>query len=271
MLGERIITAIVLLSALLLIVFFTNVLIFSLFLSFVTLITAWEWSKLAGIDSAANRILYCFGFMLIFGLAYSTIQNQLLLILILSLSFWAIAFFLICTYPSYNKYWNNSPTLGVMGILVLFPCWFILLYLRSNDDFAFNFLRLIALVAAADVGAYFSGKNFGKNKLAELISPNKTREGVIGGVLSCFFLVILINTFNGFFYAAEINWLSLTIFPIVVPFFSVVGDLFESMLKRVRGVKDSGSILPGHGGILDRIDGIVSTAPVYILMLVYFI
>jgi len=271
MLGERIITAIVLLSALLLIVFFTNALIFSLFLSFVTLIAVWEWSKLAGIESVVNRSLYCFGFMLICSLAYVIFQNQLLLILILSLSFWAGAFFLICTYPRFNKYWNNPSTLGVMGILALLPCWFVLLYLRNNDDFAFNFLRLVALVAAADVGAYFSGNNFGKNKLAELVSPNKTREGVIGGVLSCYFLVILINTFNSKFYAAEINWVALIIFPILVSFFSVVGDLFESMLKRVRGVKDSGSILPGHGGILDRIDGIVSTAPAYILILVYFI
>ncbi len=270
MLGERIITAVVLLLALLLIVFFTNALFFAFFLSLVTLIGAWEWTKLAGIKSIAGRSLYCFCFMLACALVYTSLHEYLLVILDLSLIFWLLALFLICTYPRYNNHWNNIYVLGLMGWLVLIPCWFVLLYMRNYDDFAFNFLSLIALVAAADVGAYFSGKSFGKHKLAELVSPNKTWEGVIGGLGSCFIIVTILFAVKSYLQAESINWLLLPILPLLVSSFSVIGDLFESILKRVRGLKDSGNILPGHGDILDRIDGIVSTTPVYMLILVYF-
>ena len=106
--------------------------------------------------------------------------------------------------------------------------------------------------------------------MAKLVSPNKTWEGVFGGILSCFILIIFITVSNDSIKLGENDWLVLITLPFLVSFFSVIGDLFESMVKRVRGVKDSGNILPGHGGILDRIDGIVSTTPIYILMLVYF-
>lgn len=270
MLGERIITALVLLSALLLVVFFTNALLFSLCLSLVTLIGAWEWTKLAGIESTVGRSLYCCGFIFVCGLSYLSLQEHIIIILALSVIFWLLAFFLICTYPRYNNLWNNKYMLGLIGLLVLMPCWFALLYIRNFDDFAFNFLSLIALVAAADVGAYFSGKNFGKNKLAELVSPNKTWEGVVGGLLCCFLIVNIIYGLNSYLQSESINWFLLLILPLLASSFSVVGDLFESMLKRVRGLKDSGNILPGHGGILDRIDGIVSTAPVFMLIVIYF-
>ena len=270
MLGQRIITAILLLSALLLIVFFTDALLFSLFLSLVTLIGAWEWTKLAGIKNIIGRGLYCLGLMLVLCVAYLGLQNHIVAILNLSLVFWLFALFLICTYPRYNHHWNNFFVLGLIGFLVLIPCWFVLLNIRNNDDFAFNFLSLITLVAAADVGAYFSGKKFGKHKLAELVSPNKTWEGVIGGLISCFLIASILYVLKSALQAEAINWLLLLILPLLVSSFSVIGDLFESMLKRVRGLKDSGNILPGHGGILDRIDGLVSTAPVYMLILVYF-
>ena len=156
-----------------------------------------------------------------------------------------------------------------MGFLVLIPCWLVMLHIRSQDDFAFNFLSLIVLVAAADVGAYFSGRNFGKHKLAELVSPNKTWEGVIGGLAACFLIVIIIFVPKSFLQDESINWFLLIVLPLLVSSFSVIGDLFESMLKRVRGLKDSGNILPGHGWILDRIDGIVSTTPIYMLILLY--
>ncbi|MDG2091311.1 MAG: phosphatidate cytidylyltransferase [Gammaproteobacteria bacterium] len=267
MLSQRIITALALLSALLFIVFFTNPLTFLLILSAVALLAVWEWSKLSGIESVLSRSSYCFVAILLGVLSYTLIQDHLFIILSLSLCFWAFAFLLICTYPNFNSYWNNPYSLGLMGILVLLPCWFMLIFLRSYDDFVFNFLTLIALVAAADIGAYFSGKKFGKHKLARLLSPNKTWEGVFGGVLSCF----VITAFISFIKPGAYGWLVLISLPFFVSFFSVVGDLFESMLKRVRGVKDSGNILPGHGGILDRVDGIVSTTPAYILILVYFI
>lgn len=271
MLKERIITALLLLSTLLLIVFFTNPLFFQIFLSIATLLAVWEWTRLSGFKNTSTRVLYCIGFIFLSALSYSKLQDYLNIILGISLVFWALALLMISTYPRYNAYWNNSYCLGLMGILVLLPTWFLLIHLRSQTDFALNFISLIALVAAADTGAYFSGKSLGKHKLAKLVSPNKTWEGVAGGIISCFILVIIIDAFSGFTQIKTNNWVALLSLAFLVSFFSVVGDLFESMLKRVRGLKDSGNILPGHGGILDRIDGIVSTTPAYILMLSYYI
>jgi phosphatidate cytidylyltransferase len=269
MLGQRIITAIVLLSALLLMVFFTNALMFSLVLTLVTLLGAWEWTRLANIKSLFGRSLYCLAFVVGCALIYISLKNNIIVVLNASLLFWLLALFLICTYPHYNNYWNKLSVLGLMGFLVLIPCWLVMLHIRSQDDFAFNFLSLIVLVAAADVGAYFSGRNFGKHKLAELVSPNKTWEGVIGGLAACFLIVIILFVPKSFLQDESINWFLLIVLPLLVSSFSVIGDLFESMLKRVRGLKDSGNILPGHGGILDRIDGIVSTTPIYMLILLY--
>lgn len=270
MLAQRIVTAILLLSALLLIVFFTNAFLFSIFLSLVTLIGAWEWSRLADIQNIVGRCLYCVLFLFVSALVYIFFRNDILVVLSMSLVFWLLAFFLIYTYPRYNNHWNKPSILSLMGFLVLIPCWLVLLHIRNLDNFSFEFLSLIILVAAADVGAYFSGKKFGKHKLAELVSPNKTWEGVLGGLGACFFVVIILMLLRNSLEGGAIDWLLLIILPLLVSSFSVVGDLFESMLKRVRGMKDSGNILPGHGGILDRIDGIVSTAPIYMLVLIYF-
>lgn len=267
MLAQRVFTAVGLLSALLLIVFFTNSLFFLLILSLVTLLAAWEWTSLSGIRSILKRSLYCCMLLLLCSLSYVVLQDYLFVILILSLFFWILALILICTYPRFNSYWNNLYSLGLMGILVLLPCWLMLFYLRQHDDFIFYFLGLIMLVAAADTGAFFSGRLFGRHKLAELVSPNKTWEGVIGGIISCLVLLVIAKTF---LQSEKLSWSLVLVLPLLVSLFSVTGDLFESMLKRVRGMKDSGNILPGHGGILDRIDGIVSTTPAYVLMLLYF-
>ncbi len=153
MLAQRIITAVLLLSALLLIVFFTNALLFSLSLSLVTLIGAWEWSRLADIKNLFGRCLYCFVFIMVCGLVYIFAQDNLLTVLRVCFLFWLLAFLLIYTYPCYNNLWNNLSVLSFMGFLVLIPCWIALLHIRNQDDFAFNFLSLIILVAAADVGA----------------------------------------------------------------------------------------------------------------------
>lgn len=270
MLGQRVITALVLLFLLFLIVFFTNALSFLLIFSVVTLIAVWEWAKLSGLKETWSRCLYCFAMSLLAVLSYFLLQEYLPTILVLNLFFWFLAFILILTYPKFILIWNNSFSIGLIGVFVLLPCWLVLNFLRSQDDFSYIFISLIALIAAADSGAYFIGKRFGKHKLAKLVSPNKTWEGVLGGVLSCFILILVITFTTGAILPQLSQWQLLFVLPILISFFSVIGDLFESMLKRVRGVKDSGNILPGHGGILDRIDGIVSTMPAFTLMLVYF-
>ena len=121
-------------------------------------------------------------------------------------------------------------------------------------------LMVVLLVAAADIGAYFTGRAIGRRKLAPEVSPGKSWEGVAGGAV---FAVLLAVTFNIILRGDA--WLSLFIIVVPTALFSVVGDLLESMVKRYRGVKDSSHLLPGHGGVLDRIDGLVAAAPVFAL------
>ena len=122
-------------------------------------------------------------------------------------------------------------------------------------------LCLLATIWIADSAAYFAGKNFGKNKLAPTISPGKTWEGVLGALIA-------VTAFGAILYIG-FNVKTLAIFPAlwIVAGFGVIGDLFESMLKRQANIKDSGYLLPGHGGILDRIDGIIPSLPIAILMI----
>jgi phosphatidate cytidylyltransferase len=128
-------------------------------------------------------------------------------------------------------------------------------------------LALVIMVAAADIGAYFAGKKFGRRKLAPALSPNKSWEGVWGSLVACLLLaLLLIALMNN--YVLELSpqkILLLMVLSLCVTLFDVIGDLLESMLKRNQNIKDSGSILPGHGGILDRIDGLLAVTPLFVI------
>jgi len=147
-----------------------------------------------------------------------------------------------------------------MGWLVLIPPWLACIYLKQSENGSWLILMLVLLVAAADIGAYFSGRALGKHKLAPRVSPGKTWEGVAGGLLFVFLVALLLKLSFGLR-----EWQALMIVMLPAALVSVVGDLLESMLKRYRGIKDSSQLLPGHGGVLDRIDGLVAAAPVFSL------
>ncbi|NNE63871.1 MAG: phosphatidate cytidylyltransferase, partial [Gammaproteobacteria bacterium] len=150
----------------------------------------------------------------------------------------------------------------LIGVSMLWICITSLIYLHGHTpNGGWVVLYLMTLVWIADIGAYFSGRRFGKNKLAPGISPGKTWEGVIGGLAVNILWMLLIYS-----QTALLN-VSLTWFiaiGLATSAISVVGDLFESILKREAGVKDSGKILPGHGGVLDRFDSIIAAAPVFL-------
>src|SRR5690606_33988289 len=135
----------------------------------------------------------------------------------------------------------------LMGWFVLIPAWVGCIYLRHTPLGAWLVLMLVLIVAAADVGAYFSGRKFGQRKLAPNVSPGKSWEGVWGGLS----FALLVGTLYYLAFNGQ-DWLSLLVVVAPAALVSVVGDLLESMVKRHRGVKDSGRLLPGHGGIFDR-------------------
>jgi phosphatidate cytidylyltransferase len=151
-----------------------------------------------------------------------------------------------------------------MGILILVPAWIAAVYLLSFPPGGLLLVVMVVVVAAADIGAYFTGRRFGKHKLAVLVSPAKTWEGLWGCLTACILLSVLL-WFLLPQRAVHIGLASVMAVTVTTALASVVGDLTVSMVKRESGVKDSGSLLPGHGGVLDRLDSLCAAAPVLAL------
>lgn len=244
---------------------------FAVLVSLVLLIGAWEWANLSGFISYPQRLIYCAGVALLtIGISQpmnlltdTPDQEKFKQLLVLSGLWWAIALLWVQGYPSSAVLWGNRWVRALVGCLVLLPGGMALVYLHTLPQGAWLILLVVLTVAVADTGAYFTGKAFGKHKLAVEVSPGKSWEGVIGGFLGCLVLALLISLFFDMMTWAE--WMMIILPAALV---SVLGDLLESMIKRHRGLKDSGRILPGHGGILDRIDGLTASAPIFALSLI---
>lgn len=172
---------------------------------------------------------------------------------------WLMVPYFLRRYEKTGHY--RSPNSLFLGILIFIPCW-----TSIAASSRIGTLELLAIVWAADIGAYFTGKFFGKHLLAPKISPAKTVEGICGGVLASLLINIffIMVAFYGFKHYI-VGWRYGLVVSVVVSLWSVVGDLFESMLKRQAGVKDSSKLLPGHGGIYDRIDSLTAAAPIFAL------
>ncbi len=267
MFKARLLTSIILAPLALYAVFELPVLPFALLLDLVLLLAAWEWANLSGYQQTTERLVYVVVTAL--GLAGAHwLQSVLSMPLPLGvvLLFWLVALIWVVRFPA-TCGWSRRWQRALVGWLVLLPCWFALVELKSLPQAELWLLCLLLLVWGADVGAYVAGKGFGRNKLAPKVSPGKTREGLWGGLVTCAAVGL------GFSVWLELSALScvlLMLLAICTGFMSVLGDLFESMLKRERGIKDSSRILPGHGGILDRIDSLTAAAPFFVFWL-YFL
>ena len=273
MLKQRVITAIILTIVFLSALFSLSLSGFALFIACVVLVGAWEWSNLSSLGSFAQRSVYaCFIAVVLVATTWSTdllsVEQSGLnlgvikLILLLSVGWWIVALLLVKTYPSSSAFWGTPAIRLIMGVFVLVPTWLALVYVRAQPQGAWLVVMIAGIVAAADTGGYFSGRKFGKHKLAPAVSPGKTLEGFVGGLFSNLLLAGLVDYLSGS------NFLLLLAIVLPTSLFSVLGDLLESMVKRFAGVKDSGVILPGHGGILDRVDSITAAAPVFALTLI---
>jgi phosphatidate cytidylyltransferase len=266
MLKQRVITAVILLAIILSAILLLPPVGFHAFVAVCIAIGAWEWSRLAGLQNTAARGAYT-AVMLV--LMYALLQagpTSHSLLLQAGSFWWLFALVFICVYPRATALWHRTARLLPLGLLVLLPGWVALVFLRSLEQYVFYILLLLLIVAAADIGAYFAGRAFGKHKLAPLVSPNKTVEGFIGGQLgACVVLWLALAT--PLLQLSLSQALIATLATLVLASASVVGDLFESMLKRQAGVKDSGTLLPGHGGVLDRIDSLTAALPIYCVFL----
>lgn len=272
MLKQRVITGLVLAVSFLAALFALPSYGFIALMTAVLAYAAWEWSHLAGLNSTAGRGFYMLSVVAIAAAlgVYIGFEKNILLaekprfLLLLACTWWAIAVLWVQSYPSSAILWGRRWVCLLMGAFVLLPMWLAFAGLMSLAEGPKLVLAVVALVALADIGGYFVGRAIGRTKLAPKVSPGKTWEGLLGGQLA---IVLVVGATASYLDkdAARIGlWLGLAM---VTGLASVLGDLVESMVKRHRGVKDSGTILPGHGGVLDRIDGLTAALPVFSLVL----
>lgn len=264
MLKTRLLTAAVLIPLFLAALFLLPEPYWSLLMLIASLIGLWEWARLANFKPAV-RYLYVAaagvpGVFLTFwrGPEYAYMQEYALYwSLIAAVVFW---FLIIPPWLATRFQLRNVYLMMLTGWLVVLPLWQALVSLRSISPWLL--LGLMLLVWIADSAAYFSGKRFGKRKLAVNISPGKTWEGVLGALV----VVTLYGLALCYFLPTSL-WLIPALWLLTV--LSVMGDLFESLIKRQGGFKDSGALLPGHGGMLDRVDGLTSSLPIAAFMIYY--
>ncbi|MCJ8312118.1 MAG: phosphatidate cytidylyltransferase [Saccharospirillaceae bacterium] len=275
MLKQRVLTALVLAPLMIVGIFFLSSTYFPYFIMLIVALASWEWAKLSGFTPNVIRVGYAvaivlFGYMT---LRYGDDVQSLNWTLRLAVIWWVIALICVLTFPKAKMLWNSKIARLVIGVFVIVPMWIGLVMLKGmGDDAEYYLVWLMCLVWGADSGAYFAGRHFGKTKLAEKISPKKTWEGVYGGMLTAmiFSVIAAVSLFDVANYSI-LDWTLLVVMSVVVVFISVVGDLFESLLKRHENIKDSSQLLPGHGGVMDRVDSLVAAVPFFVLFIPLFI
>jgi len=265
MLRQRIITGLILAPLVLSALLWMPSQPLAFLLAVFAMIGAWEWASMV-LQKTSAKIAFvalCVGFMA-FSYYWLTAEHYQLLMLLMSI-YWVFALVLL---SFYEPGWLGSPILRSFlkqsGYFIIVSGWLALIMLHKVE--ASLLLYFFLLIWVADIAAYFAGKRFGRNKLAAELSPGKTREGVLGALIGTSVFAVLAAQWFEYNAITAVYFVLLSVFSALI---SVVGDLFESLLKRNAGVKDSGSIFPGHGGVLDRIDSLLAAAPGFVLGLTW--
>ena len=261
MLKQRIITALILGSLVIAGVLWLPLGGFALLVSVLLLAGAWEWGGLLRLTVPVGRLIYLLLLLAVALPLWLGHSNQVLvwLVLLLSAGFWLAVLVALVLYQQQRL--PSLPALAweLLGFVVLLPACLALVVLHQKVGLG-AVLFALSLAWVADTAAYFGGRRYGRIKLASRISPGKTREGayaaLAGGLVWGLLGVLWLKPSHG---------LGFLLLCVIVVVFSIAGDLFESLIKRERGVKDSGSVLPGHGGVLDRIDSLTAALPLFTL------
>jgi len=267
-LKQRLITGLILAPIVLCGVFLLEQTYFAWFFGFVIALAGWEWANLSSYTSQVQRIVYA---LIVCSLLYLISSFSIEWILLASVIWWFIATLCVLSFPDTKGFWAAKPIRCLIGFVVLLPMWSALVFIREADFIPapgwgklWVILYVLLMVWAADVGAYFSGKTWGNAKLAPKVSPGKSWAGAWGGIASTVILALVAAYVLELSSVLTIQLVVITIFTAII---SIIGDLTESMFKRHRGIKDSSQLLPGHGGILDRIDSLAAAIPVFVFLL----
>lgn len=264
MLKQRIITAVILIPLVILSLLYASVQGFTIGLAVVLLIATFEWNNFVGYKNKVSG--WVFSLIVTASFLYLEFAANLQLIqyvIYLSLIWWLITLPLLFTFPFKPSHLLQQKTIKVIiGFVVLLSTFLALNLLRNSTEFGSDYvLYLLIIIWIADSGAYFAGRAWGKHKLIPNVSPGKSWEGVAGAIVATFIAALVALDLLNITSAQSLLFIVITLVTVA---YSIIGDLSESMFKRMANIKDSGHILPGHGGILDRIDSLMSGLPVFL-------
>jgi phosphatidate cytidylyltransferase len=264
-LKQRILTALVLVPLVLVIVIYSHSAVLALILALIVCLGAWEWTKIAGLTLLSYRLAFILIFLILLTAAWLLSQHlhASFIIITTGVIWWAFATLLIIGIQRKIIELPRSVILScLIGFLVLVPAWLSLVLLHEHaPDGRYLLLYLLVLVWVADIAAYFGGRKWGKVKLASHISPGKSLEGVYAALLGS---VLFSSVIAGLMDLQPIEVVMFILLSVLTVLASIAGDLLESLMKRRANLKDSGSLLPGHGGVLDRVDSLTAAGPVFV-------
>lgn len=261
MLKQRIITASILFPVVLLAILYGSTMVMNCLSAVILLAAMLEWNKLIGVKQFWLSLLII-GLMSCICITYKLLHLSVFDCCFVATCWWILSLAMIALYPRGQKLWSKRWVGFIFGWILFIPTWLTLDWLHAANKFGPIWVAYLCfLVWGADIGGYFIGSLWGKRKLHEQVSAGKTWFGVVGSF--CFAFVITL-IFHKLWFTNNSLMMLLTLSSIVVVF-SIIGDLVESIFKRIRGVKDSGALLPGHGGVLDRIDGLLAAVPSFMV------
>lgn len=267
MLKARIATAAVLIPIVITLIFFANTVWFSAFFALIVAIGAWEWGGLSKLNDKAKYSYVIISLLILFAICWLNNLFVYKSTILTGVLYWLIAVVLVVFYQKQrNLLPRNSSILMLVGLLLLIPMWSSLVILKSNAETGpVLIMLLMLLIWGADTAAYFAGKKWGKRKLANHVSPGKTWEGTIAGFVAGVVIAVAYVIVSNKNLGDGLIFIGISILTVIG---SVFGDLMESIVKREAGQKDSGNILPGHGGVMDRIDSLTAASPIFVFGLI---
>ncbi len=256
-LGQRLMTAMILVPLVLYGIFYLSNETFSVIIAIIMFFGAWEWSAFFGWTQKRSRIIFvgCVAVSLCL-----IAQLSAYIVYIFAVIWWLVALFTIIGYPENRDHWSRKTSIAVIGVITLSICWFCMTDLQSTEHGSRLVFFVMCVIWGADTGAYFAGKRWGEKKLAPAVSPGKSIAGLFGGLVTTVLFTLVVLSGLDLATSDKLYYVLLILLTVL---FSVVGDLFESMLKRNVNLKDSGQLLPGHGGVLDRVDSLTAAVPIF--------
>ena len=260
MFRQRLLTSLVLVPLVLLLIYYANIWVLTAVVLLLVMVGGWEWLQLIPIHHWVSKV----GFILALLLTVYISSHWLHDFLITGLVFWGLILLAVLTYPASEVLWGYRMIVGIACLLLLSLFARTIAAIYQHEQGKDLIVYVLCLVWATDIGAYLAGKCWGRHKLIPLVSPGKTVEGALGGGV----FVMAVSIIGYFYFKPESTAIWYTI-AFSTALISMLGDLFISMLKRRSKLKDTGHIIPGHGGILDRLDSLIAAVPLFYFGLCY--